>query len=373
MTTPAHGTVWQGLVPTGTTSANHFNTIRLAMALLVVWSHSFAIYYGTEDFEPVSLLLDGKYNAGNIGVRVFFAISGFLIVQSWERTSSPRSYFEKRVKRIYPGYLVALAICSFVIVPAYSSQGFSIITPNLIGEWAWKNLLMRNFIPASDAFPGDPLFAINGSLWSIPFEFWCYIAVAALGLTRLIGRGWFPLFALIAIILVKAWLDATGREIGGPFVHKIFGWPYLWFSMAPSFLVGVVTLKFGGHIPRSRWILVGLVMATIATAHLFASRVPFDLLFIPTMGYALFYMAFSPIKVPDAARYGDISYGTYLYAFPCQRVLVTSLPLPFPAYVAASLVLAMIAGALSWSLVERHFVGSKAGSAPQGTLKTIRQ
>src|SRR4051794_23283701 len=108
------------LIPLRETSAperNNFDAIRLSMALLVVWSHSFGIHLGSEDTEWISRLLNGRYNAGNIGVMAFFVISGFLIMQSWERSRSARSYFEKRVRRIYPGYLVATTICAFLVAP----------------------------------------------------------------------------------------------------------------------------------------------------------------------------------------------------------------------------------------------------------------
>ena len=57
---------------------NNFDTIRIAMAMLVVWSHSFALYFGTEANEPLSVLTAGVVNAGNIAVNVFFIVSGFL-------------------------------------------------------------------------------------------------------------------------------------------------------------------------------------------------------------------------------------------------------------------------------------------------------
>lgn len=348
----------RSLIPTDPAElrANHFNTMRLAMALLVVWSHCFAIYYGTEDFEPISLILDGQYNAGNIGVRVFFAVSGFLIVQSWERSSGAKSYFSKRVRRVFPGYLVAIALCSFVVVPLYSSDGYSVITFEAAGEWTWKNLLLRNYIPPSDAFAANPIQAVNGALWSIPFEFWCYIGVAALGFSGLMRRRWFVLAALIALMITKGWLDATGRQPGGGLIGDIIGWPYLWFSMAPSFLVGVVALKFGSNIPRSRWLLLALTGALIVAGHA-PSRIPFDLIFIPWLGYAVFYSAFVVSAIPDAAKHGDISYGTYLYGFPIQQMLMASATLSFPAFIAASVALSLVTGALSWMIVERHFTG----------------
>ena len=84
--------------------------------MLVVWSHSFALYFGSENREPISLLTKGAINSGKVGVYVFFIISGFLITQSYERSASALSYLRKRICRIYPGFIVATIICAFVIV-----------------------------------------------------------------------------------------------------------------------------------------------------------------------------------------------------------------------------------------------------------------
>ena len=157
------------------------------MAVLVVWSHSFALHEGSEKNEPLSLLLNGVYNSGNISVMAFFVISGFLVTKSFVSSRSLWRFMGRRVRRIYPGYLVATSICAFVIVPLFSSiRDLSVleITKTLGG-----NLLLRNYFPPSNAFTANPVpNAVNGSLWSIPFEFWCYIGVAALGIVGLLGR-----------------------------------------------------------------------------------------------------------------------------------------------------------------------------------------
>lgn len=95
----------RALIP-GTARSNNFDAIRLAMALLVVWSHSFAIHLGNESQEWIYRFTDGTVTAGTVGVMVFFMISGFLITQSYERSSSLRSYALKRIRRIYPGYML---------------------------------------------------------------------------------------------------------------------------------------------------------------------------------------------------------------------------------------------------------------------------
>jgi peptidoglycan/LPS O-acetylase OafA/YrhL len=125
---------------------NNFDFIRLSMASLVVWSHSFALYFGTEDREPLSLILNGDYNSGNIGVMVFFIVSGFLVTQSFIATKSVRRYMEKRIRRIYPGYLVATSICAFFVIPLYSTIR-NLSAPE-VAKTLWANLLLRNYFPA---------------------------------------------------------------------------------------------------------------------------------------------------------------------------------------------------------------------------------
>src|ERR1700732_1330773 len=105
---------------------NNFAAIRIVMALLVVWSHCFALYLGSEATEPISVILHGMTNAGRVAVQVFFVVSGFLITQSFERSSSSWAYLKKRVARIYPGYLVATAICAFLIIPAFSDVRYTL-------------------------------------------------------------------------------------------------------------------------------------------------------------------------------------------------------------------------------------------------------
>ena len=157
---------------------NNFDAIRLFMALLVVWSHSFALYLGSEDREPLSILMNGTYNSGNVGVLVFFVISGFLICHSYLNSKTVIEFLGRRVRRIYPGYIASILICAFIIIPLFSSLQLINLTFLEISKVIGLNLLLRNYFPPSDVFGGR---AINGSLWSIPYEFWCYIGLAALG------------------------------------------------------------------------------------------------------------------------------------------------------------------------------------------------
>lgn len=335
---------------------NNFDAIRLIMALLVVWSHCFALYFGSEETEPISLLMNGTYNAGNIGVMVFFIISGFLVSQSFLRTKSLRSFLERRVRRIYPGYLVATSICAFVVVPIYST--IRNMSTWEVAKTIGANLLLRNYFPPSNVFTRNILpNAINGSLWSIPYEFWCYLGVAALGMLCLLNRRWFIAFVTIAILIGRIVLDVLGKKPGGGIIGLIIGWPYGWFVILPSFLLGMAILSFRDALPRSRALLCGLTFTAILSSWLSPHLA--DLLVAPALAYATFYFSFnSSVTLGGLTRWGDFSYGTYLYAFPIQQMLAvpSATKLTFPIYMSLSMILALIAGVISWHVVEQRFL-----------------
>src|SRR5215472_14362624 len=88
---------------------NNFNIIRLSLALMVIFSHSFPValgHGGDTRFEPLNIWTRHQASSGAVAVNSFFFISGFLITASWLRSRSVPDYFLKRVLRIYPGFIV---------------------------------------------------------------------------------------------------------------------------------------------------------------------------------------------------------------------------------------------------------------------------
>src|ERR1700712_2755317 len=81
---------------------NNFDCMRFFLAAAVIYSHCFVIYYGKLfDIEPIEIFTRNQVDLGGIAVYFFFVISGFLIVKSFEN-SSTYSYLIKRVLRICP-------------------------------------------------------------------------------------------------------------------------------------------------------------------------------------------------------------------------------------------------------------------------------
>jgi peptidoglycan/LPS O-acetylase OafA/YrhL len=350
---------------------NNFDAIRLAMALLVVWSHSFAIYLGSEKTEPVSLLMNGAYDAGKIAVLVFFVISGFLICHSFENSKSVAQYFSRRVSRIYPGYIVATLICAFIIVPLFSSRSIADFNGAELAKIIGLNFLLRGYFPVSDAFNGT---AINGSLWSIPFEFWCYIGLAGLGIASILKHRVVCLAITFAVMAIRVWLDLAGRRPGGGYIGLIIGYQYLWFVVLPCFMMGVCFYLYRDRVPRSRLLLMSGIGALVIAPNLPLdpphAQILTNLILPPVISYVTYVAFTEKLKLHGAARWGDFSYGTYLYAYPLQKMLLFTFGglLSFSAYIAFSMALSVAAGILSWNLVERWFLAKRHPTLPEVKL-----
>src|SRR5207237_9386085 len=100
---------------------NNFDVLRLIAALSVVFSHSFLVAEGSEANEPFVWLNGNQCILGLVGVFVFFVISGYLVTESWCRTPLPGRFALRRGVRIYPGLVVNVLLCAFVIGPLVSA------------------------------------------------------------------------------------------------------------------------------------------------------------------------------------------------------------------------------------------------------------
>src|ERR1700743_3232503 len=79
---------------------NNFDILRLVLAIVVVFFHA-----GSISGSPELVWLSDAFS-GHLAVEGFFAISGFLIFASYERSTSLKDYFLRRGGRILPGYWV---------------------------------------------------------------------------------------------------------------------------------------------------------------------------------------------------------------------------------------------------------------------------
>ena len=340
-------------------SHNNFNIIRLLLAWLVIFSHSFPLALGNgpagEDPDPFNRWTHLQVSFGTMAVNCFFFISGFLITASWLHSKSLPDYFLKRVLRIYPGFIAAMGF-SAVVVWAFCPEFRAAMTHP--AEWLcqWlRDLLFLNTDSISHlgVFAGNPVpRAANGSLWTISIEFSCYFSVLILGLLGLFKRRrW--LLVVVAAGYANCLLDLWH---GNNRYDQFF----------ICFAAGVLAWLWREKLPFSHWLAGGCLLVLLVTSR-FAPW--FSVVFPVAGGYCLLWLAYGPrLLLSGWAEKTDLSYGTYLYAFPVQQLLATMAALrhPWMIFLFASPITFLCAW-LSWNLIEQPFLALKRRS-PQKPL-----
>jgi peptidoglycan/LPS O-acetylase OafA/YrhL len=336
--------------------SNNFDFLRLALAVLVIYSHSFPLGLGTEDAEPVRRVTHGQMTGGAIAVDLFFIMSGFLITASAERSRTMHEYLKKRVKRIYPAFLALALVTLVVFLPLSGGRILPFAWVPRVGDFVIQTLRLREFDYAG-AFAGNPFpDVINGSTWSIQYEFWCYIGVALLTLAGLLRRRMVVLgLFLLSLCISVAWV-AFGIVRGGEWLNVLFGSPQLWARLLPLYLAGMVFYLFRERIPLNG----GIALAAAAALAIGAWTTYGCTVAFPIAGtYLVFYLAYAPwLRVHGVGRYGDFSYGTYLYAFPVEQLVMKGFGhtvQPLVLFACATPVTLLLACA-SWYGVERRFL-----------------
>lgn len=335
--------------------ANNFDGLRLLAAISVIFSHAFLLAEGRQDNEPVMLLTGGQSILGVVGVFVFFIISGFLVTQSFEATPSALRFLMKRALRIYPGLAMCLFLCAFVLGPSVTALPLD----EYLGGYGVYDFLLSNLAMnvEHNSLPGVRFtgFAIgdivDGPLWSLPCEVTMYGMVAGLGVLRLLRLS--VLVPLLALGIACLWYDTAASDyfIGG------VGW------LLGFFVAGMILYKL-----RHTRIFDGRV-ATLALAGLILS-VPlheFILLFPLFGGYLVIYLALDRrIPLFPAARFGDLSYGLYIYGWPVEQALLyaSNGRLAWWQLFPIALVLSATLAFLSWHLIEKQALRLK----PRGAL-----
>jgi peptidoglycan/LPS O-acetylase OafA/YrhL len=332
---------------------NNFGLLRLTFALCVLISHSFELVDGDRSREPLTYMF-GTISLGELGVAGFFLISGFLITVSFENSSSLLSYFWKRILRIYPAFIVVFILSIAIIAPLSGADMAALKGVGWIKQIADMMLLNTPTLPA--AFADLHYRSLNGSMWTIPYEFRCYTLIALLGTLGLLQRARIFALLFIVILLVSAFFPFGKRA---PLVHLI-GLPQFTLKLTVLFLSGSAfhifrnSIKYRGDIAFVAGIaLIGSLFNHVA-----------EELAVPTFGgYLVFWFAFlkNTPWLNSINNRTDISYGMYLYAWPVQSLLIEFVPgiSPLPIIMVATVATTILAF-LSWHLIEKPSLSFKS-------------
>lgn len=326
---------------------NSLNLIRLILALMVLFAHSFFV---------VGAGTGPGFRGENLGgwaVAGFFGISGYLITGSrFNNRIGP--YLVHRAARIFPAFLVCLVLMAALFAPiAYVIQHSSLHgffqTATTPANSVFANMFLRISsydiagTPAGVPYPG----AWNGSLWTLYFEFLCYLMIAFLGSLAFVKKTPWPILAAF-LLSVLIWANMARLD---PYMQNNLDFNLL-ARLVPYFLGGAVVKVFSKRIGLCwRGAIVAGVVAVVCVFSLdgFGNQ-----LAAPFFAYVLLWVS-TWLPSPKVVLTNDVSYGAYIYAFPVQQLLAV-----FGAYhwgvwwftLAATIATIPLAAA-SWLLVER--------------------
>lgn len=332
---------------------NNIGILKIVFAIFVIVTHSYALST-TPGADFLSQLTNGQIHCSYLGVDGFFIISGFLIFNSFKYRKNNLDYIWKRFIRIFPALFVALTLTVVMgfFVSKETFRNYFLLNRS-VKTYILNNMSIYHLQYGIDGVFNDNPYqnAINGSLWTLAYEvslyFFVMLSVFSVYINRNVGR-------IIAIFIALTCLYISENYQSEIITKNIFLGINAYYIMRFSslFFFGTVlaSIKFNEWRGLGWYCAIsgGLIIFTIAIGkyHLFRGfLLP---LFITSLGY---------VYIPKLSimyqKIGDLSYGTYIYSFPVQQLLMYLYNIDAITLMIISLPISLACGYTSWVLIEK--------------------
>jgi len=319
---------------------NNLTFIRLIAALAVIYGHMPVIVAGMPE-DWVAITTRHAY-IGSIALDLFFLISGFLVTASI-LNKGVKNYVVSRVLRIYPALWVNLILVTFVLGSLVTTLPLIEYLTN--GDvWTYfKGLALTYqggfFLPG--VFTQNHNQAVNGSIWSVVIEVWLYIIVLFVYLFGIMrSRALFN--TVFFVLLVVFWNDKSYLPVA--LSSKTNLHVCLLFYIGSFLYINRDSVPISPYFMLIALFLAGITLGTDKFAY------GYILLLVTFFCTVSFFKQFAWLD-----KWGDYSYGVYLYGWPAQQLTAWAFP-QFSGtqnFLTASTI-ALLCGIASWHLVEKR-------------------
>lgn len=209
----------------------------IAALMVVLFHYTFRAGHVLAAAQPIA----HGFSLGHYGVQLFFAISGFVILMTLERTEATADFVISRFARLYPAYWFAVIL---------TTLGVSALGANELAQPAgivFANLTMLHgflYLPA-----------VDGAYWSLTIELAFYACMWTLWRTRQLHRieailiGWIALKLLwwavpalpsrVGIVLVQQYVPFFAL---GMCAYRVHRGVRTWAQQAPVLLLGLAAV-----------------------------------------------------------------------------------------------------------------------------------
>ncbi|WP_086606507.1 acyltransferase family protein [Erythrobacter donghaensis] len=327
-----------------------FDMLRLVAASAVVVHHAMKIEHDIVRDDWLFRFSGGYTQLGLLAVSVFFALSGFLITPGLVKSGNVIGYLSRRFMRIMPLLAAVVVGTALVVGPWFSALP---VAEYYSSPVTWRYLkTVTTFL--SLQLPGvvdyDGGDTINGPIWTLHFEWACYLLLAGLAWVGVMRQRWLFL-ALYVAALAALWFG-----LGPIAADGVRGKPFMFLFLFAYFGAGVLIQLFSNVVPWSRTLMLAALALLVA-----AWATPFDYLIAPLLTTYL-VVGIGLLRFPETPLTTgvDLSYGVYLMHSVVLMMLMNLYP--FTSWLALFAVCWPITLALayaSWRWIEEPALGHK--------------
>lgn len=283
------------------------DVLRFAAAVLVIFSHSYAITDGGDDW--LRAVSKHEITLGELSVAFFLFVSGLYVTKSLLTKQSVRGYVAGRAKRIYPLFIVVVVLTAFVMGPLMTTLPVREYFASK-GTYAYLSylVLIPNYsLPG--VFADNPMSVVNGSLWTLILEIICYGMLLAAYKLGLLDKKKMRILTVLCTACI-----AVIFAVKMPLLYQFVAYLRPLFC----FVSGVCFYVFREEIWFTwQWMTVagiGFAICIVAGCYSLAAIV-----FLPYFLCA--GMDKKPVLLQKIAVVGRYSYAMYLIGFPIQQVV----------------------------------------------------
>lgn len=327
------------------TNKNCFDFLRFAFAINIFLAHL------CELSQSEKLFFLSNYTDALIGVRGFFVISGFLVAKSYVNTSSLKTYFIKRAKRILPAYFVVIVVATLglAIVSSYSFVDY-FSSSSTYKYFGW-NIIFLNFIQPClpGVFDNNLLCVVNGALWTLKIEEGFYILLPLI--FYLFRKTKKPFYILLAIYLLSVLYSYLMGYWGKPLLAKQIPGQLVYF------VVGIYLFMNFDSFIKYKYELV-LLSATILFVLRFLD-VQIEIMYPLLFGCLVIAGAYCFSFLNNFGKHGDFTYGIYIFHFPIIQIFreYNMFEKYNPFLIAVVIfIITIVTAIISWFFVEKRFI-----------------
>ena len=321
---------------------NNYDAVRLIAAFAVVVGHAWPL---TGLSHPPRL---GGIPIFTLAVFVFFSLSGYLVATSWRRDPRVLPFLARRASRIFPALVVVIVLTTLLVGPVATKLT---LDEYFASSQTWAYLTNVSLVASYDlpgVFDSNPRPVVNGALWTLGPEFLCYLGVMTAGLLTIALRIRRPPTRAASFVTIGVALAISSRL------------PFTAFDGPRAALTAMVFFACGAALAQFPELRLPLwPCAIIAPVWLIAGALlPWTSQILAWVSIPYLVLALGVRSTPyirRAGRFGDASYGAYLWGFPIQQLIWQAWPqLNLGVDLALVLAFTLAVSFASWHVIEKR-------------------